>query len=238
MKQDLLDVFREDYLIQLLVKGSLFLLLVMTAFLLGVSQAFGKTQAYDFTLTDIYGNQFSLSDYRGKVVIIDFLRLEPPCLPCITEIPHLKGVYDEYSLDQVIIMSLSVSPYDTDDTLRENFVEKYNIPWIVACGAGQFAHTEYGVQLIPTLFIVDTNGYYDEPHIGVASESELISEIDMLLSETGNGDSNGNSGPPYALIAILGSAVIVLLVVSIVVARQLQGLAEPPKKRGSHKGKG
>jgi peroxiredoxin len=227
---------------QLRLKVSLPLLLLLTSFLLGVNQVSGKTKAYNFTLTDIYGNQFSLSGHPGKVVIIDFFRLEPLCQPCIDEIPHLKSVHDEYSPNQVVIMSLSVSPSDTDDTLRENFVEKYDIPWTVACGADQFAHTEYGVQFIPTLFIVDTDGYYGDPHIGVTSESKLTSEIDMLLSETGNGDSNGDSdagqtGPPYTLIAIIGGAVIIFLIVGIVAAGQLLGWSEPSKKRRSHKGK-
>jgi len=226
------------------VKVSLLWLLLVISFSLGVSPVVGKTKAYDFTLTDIYGTKISLSDYQGKVVLIDFFRLEPSCQPCIDEIPHLKGVYNEYSRSQVIIMSLSVSSSDTDDSIKKNFVEEYDIPWIVACGAGEIANTEYGVQYIPTLVIVDTNGYYGDPHVGVTPESELISEIDPLLSGTENGDSNGDSdttqplppsddsdtGLPYTLIAVIVIGVIVFLIIGIVVAGQLLGWSEAPKK--------
>ncbi len=168
-------------MIQLRVKVGLLLVFLVVAFSLIVSPVVGNTKAYDFTLTDIYGNPFSLSDYQGKVVLIDFFRLEPPCPACVYEIPHLKGVYNKYSWNDTIIMSLSVSPSDTNDTLENDFVKEYNIPWIVACGAGEFAYTAYGVQFIPTLVIVDGEGNIRYRHEEVTEESKLISEIDSFF---------------------------------------------------------
>lgn len=163
------------------VETNLFLLSLLIIFSLSVYPVFGETQAYDFTLININGTSFSLSDYRGKVVLIDFFRLNPNCPPCIDAIPHLKGVYSKYSQSDVIMMSLSVSPLDTDNTLKNNFVEKYDIPWIVACGADQIAHDEYGVEFIPTLIIVDAEGDISYRHKGVTEKSTLISEIDSFF---------------------------------------------------------
>jgi hypothetical protein len=86
----------------------------------------------------------------------------------------------------------------------------------------------YGVSPIPHLVIVDAEGYKRHDHIGLTGESTLRSEIDSLLSEIGNGDSNGDpdtgqNEPPYTIIAAIGVGVIVFLVVGIIVARKLLG---------------
>ncbi len=129
------------------------------------------------------------------------------------------------------------------DTLR-SFAQRtdINMTWIVASDpTGDVSYNYLGLDIrIPHMFIVDAEGYIAYDHLGWRGDSdalELRSRISSLISGTsnsGNGDSDGDSdieqtGPPYTLIAILGGAVIVLLVVSIVVARQLRGSAEPLK---------
>jgi thiol-disulfide isomerase/thioredoxin len=221
------------------IKVSVLLLLLTSALLAGVGPVVGKTDAPDFTLTDIYGTEFSLSDYRGKVVLIDLFRIQPSCPPCIYAIPHLKGVYNKYSQNDLVMMSISVSSIDTAETLRNDFVEEYDIPWIVACGGTQIA-SKYSVSAVPTLVIVDAEGYVGYRHEGVAEESTLTSEIDYLLSEPQNGEPNGDSdgtqtGLPLELIGIIGVAAVSILVIGIVVAGRTFQWSKPAKKR--HKGK-
>jgi peroxiredoxin len=224
------------------VKVSLFCLLLIIVLSFGTNPVVGKTKAYDFTLVDINGNTFSISGCPAKVVLIDFFGTD--CGPCIAEIPVLRSLYGEYSRDQLEI--ISISPED-DDVLRD-FAQEQNMMWIVARDPGGQITNQYGVQYIPDLFIVDAGGYIQHEHVGLTEEATLRSEINSLLSGTENGDSNGNSngdstddsdtgqtGPPYTLIAIIGGAVIVFLVVGIVVAGQLLGWSEPSKKRGSRK---
>ena len=57
--------------------------------------------APDFTITDIDGKEFTLSNYRGKVVVLDFFAIE--CPGCVDEIPHLKALQGEFGEDLVII---------------------------------------------------------------------------------------------------------------------------------------
>ena len=199
----------------------------------------GQEKAPDFTLVDIGGEQFSLSDYRERVVLIDLFRMNPPCPACIYAIPHLKGLYDRYSRDEVVLMSISVSSLDTDETLRSDFVEEYDIPWIVACGGSDIAY-KYSVSAVPTLVIVDAEGNIPYRHIGVTEESKLTSEINNLLSGGDNGEPNGDSGGtrpwiPIELIGIIGVAVVSLLVISIVVAGRVFRWSKPAKKRHKHK---
>ena len=73
--------------------------------------------APDFTLTDIDGVEFSLSDHRGRVVLLDFFATW--CGPCVDEIPHLRLLHSEFGEDFIII-SISVDPYsDTVEDLQQ-----------------------------------------------------------------------------------------------------------------------
>jgi peroxiredoxin len=162
------------------VKASVFLLLLIVTPLACIGPVFGQEEAPPFTLVDINGKEFSLSDYRGKVVLIAFFRIKPSCPACIAEIPHPNAVYNKYSQNDFVIMSISVSSLDTAETLSSDFVQSYDIPWIVACGGTQMA-SKYSVSGVPTLAIVDANGKLRYRHVGVTEKSRLISEIDSFF---------------------------------------------------------
>jgi len=213
-------------------------LLLTIMFALGADPVVGKEKAPDFTLVDISGEQFSLSGHLGKVVLLDFFTTH--CYYCKLEIEHFKGLYDEYSPDQLVILSISVDPYTDTVQNLQSFAQQYEMTWTVARDTDNVAY-KYGVSPIPHLVIVDAEGYKRHNHIGLTAESTFRSEIDSLLSEIGNGDPNGdNPGieqtePPYTLIAAIGVGVIVFLVVGVVVARKLLGRSKRAKKRRSRK---
>ena len=215
-------------------------LLLTLVFALGADPVAGKEKAQNFTLVDINGEQFSLSDQLGKVVLLDFFTTY--CGPCIIEIEHLKGLYNEYSPDQLVILSISVNPYTDTVQVLQNFAQQNEMTWTVASDTANVAY-RYGVSPIPHLVIVDAEGYKRNSHIGLTAESTLRSEIDPLLSEIENGDSNGDNPdtgqnePPYTLIAAIGVGIIVFLVVGIIVARKMLGWSKPAKKRRSRKRK-
>ena len=226
------------------VKVSLFCLLLTIVFILGANPVVGKEKAPNFTLVDINGEQFSLSDHLGKVVLLDFFATW--CGPCVSEIEHLKGLYNKYPRDQFIIISIGVDPQETNNDLR-NFAQQHGMEWTVARDTDQVSD-KYDVSPIPHLVIVDAEGYIQHKHVGLTEESKLRSEINSLLSGTGNDESNeaqpeppsgnsdtGHHGPPYTLIAVIGVGVIVFLVIGIVVAGQILGWSEVPKKRRPRK---
>ena len=225
---------------------SLLLISVMIILSFGANPVVGQKRAPDFTLVDINDNTFSLSNCPAKVVLIDFFGTQ--CPPCITEIPVLTDLYHEYSRDQLEIISIS----SEDEVILRNFAQQQNMEWIVArdtAGVNNDYYEGSPYRPIPRSFLVDADGYIRYDHTGWSGaddESELRSQISSLLSGTsngGNGDSDGDSdtgqtGPPYTLIAIIGGAVIIFLIVGIVAAGQLLGWSESPKKRRSHKGNG
>jgi thiol-disulfide isomerase/thioredoxin len=159
------------------LKASFLVLLLLTALALNVKPARGKTKAPGFEVVDITGQPFALSAHLGKIVVIDFFWTT--CPPCISEIQHLKTLYDRYPPDQVVIVSIDVAPVEpTDDYLRD-FAQQYGMQWIVARDTDQVGD-RYAVSAGPTLFVVGPEGYYSTAHVGLTPAAELISEIDAF----------------------------------------------------------
>ncbi len=139
-------------------------------------QGGGGEKAPDFTLTDIYGNKFSLSDFRGKVVILDFFMIR--CAPCKEQVRELKEVLAEYG-GQVVIISISVDPGDTDEALRAYATEN-GMTWKVARDTAGLAD-KYHITAVPTLVLIDKEGYIRHRHVGLTDSEVLIEEVGELL---------------------------------------------------------
>ena len=144
------------------------------------TEVFAQQLVPDFTLTDIDGNEFSLSDYRGKVVLLDFFARW--CKPCYSVIPHLKSLHEEFS-EKLVILTISVDPtYDTVEDLQE-FRETYGIKWSIARDIAGVSK-EYEIEYIPTTIIIDQKGYLQHQHVGgQVEETTLSEEIEGLLAE-------------------------------------------------------
>lgn len=106
-----------------------------------------------FTLTDPNGKEVSLSDFRGKWVIIDFWGSW--CGWCIKGFPELKKAYEQYSGKMEII---GVDCGDTPERWRAA-LKKYALPWVNVYNTESDAVEQlYGVQGFPTKVIVDPQG--------------------------------------------------------------------------------
>jgi len=160
----------------------------MTLLLFSVRLAIGGKIAPDFTLTDIDGVEFSLSDYRGKVVLLDLF--STLCGPCIAEIPHLKHVHEEFGED-LIIISISVRAHDTDEKLQQ-FREEQGIDWIIARDTVGVREDLGGLWTIPTLVTIDQEGYIRYIHEGLTGPRTLSEEIGYIISRVLIGDINGD----------------------------------------------
>ena len=150
----------------------IFFILPVIIFALTV-EAYAQEVAPDFTLTDIDGNEFSLSDYRGKVVLLDFMGIH--CAGCVEEIPHLRAVHEKFGED-VVIISISTDPADTVERLK-SFREEHGIGWTIARDTEGIYYHKYGVWVIPTLVLIDWEGYIRERYVGVTDESTISEKI-------------------------------------------------------------
>lgn len=138
----------------------------------------GLTIAPVFTLPKVGGGSVSLSDYDGKVLVLDFMATW--CGPCVTEIAHLKEIDSSYG-NGVAIVSIDVDR-EEDEALLASFAAEHAITWpILRDTQGVASASAYSASSIPTLVIINQDGYVKERFVGVTESSTLKSVIDSIL---------------------------------------------------------
>jgi len=227
--------------IHLPAKPTLLFLLLIVSLSLTVNQAAAKEKAPDFTLTDVDGTPFTLSECSAKVVLIDFFATW--CSPCRAAIPTFRELYAEYQRSQLEIVS--ISPEETD--ALEIFARdpQTNMTWIVVSDPTGSVSNSYlgGDTRIPHMFLIDFDGYIAHDHLGWGGEqdaSELRSKINSIISgdynsdtdQPGDNDSSADQpGWPLATITIIIGVIIFLSIVGLIAAGNLLGWSSPQKKR-------
>jgi thiol-disulfide isomerase/thioredoxin len=138
--------------------------------------------APDFSLTDLDGNPFRLSDFKGKIVIIDFMDVW--CLPCRQQIPHLKVIWEKEDYrNKIVLLSIEVNVVIPEEILKDFRQEFPYATWIWAKDkANESIASLYQVSYIPKIVIIDQYGYIRFVHTGLTDSSILIQEIDKLLT--------------------------------------------------------
>lgn len=138
----------------------------------------GDNSAPDFTLYTLDGEEVRLSDYLGKVVIIDFWATW--CAPCRKGIPDLVSIQNEFK-DDLVVIGISLDQPSTQDQLIP-FIEHFGINYPVVLGNIEVSDAYGNIQAIPTSFIIDQEGYIINKHIGLIPKSKLLEEINSLLN--------------------------------------------------------
>jgi thiol-disulfide isomerase/thioredoxin len=133
--------------------------------------------AADFSIVDTEGNAFSLAQYRGSVIILDFMGTT--CEPCKTQIEHLKSVQASYGASGVKIMSIDVNAADTSSYLH-GYKLQSGATWSFAVDSGG-ASIEYAIASIPTIVIIDEEGRIAKRNVGVMSAGEIATVINPLI---------------------------------------------------------
>lgn len=136
-----------------------------------------EKEVSDFTLTDLNNQTFKLSDFKGKVVIIDFMATW--CKPCLVETANLIEIWNIYE-NEIIIISIDADPTETEDQLK-SFKEDFpEATWIWAMDTENLAY-DYKIMMVPTLVIFDQNGKIVSKHEGITDNQALIEEIDNII---------------------------------------------------------
>jgi thiol-disulfide isomerase/thioredoxin len=131
--------------------------------------------APDFQLTDLSGDKVRLSDFQGKVVLINFWATW--CAPCQVEMPILQTYSQRYKNDLVL---LAVNAEESKDKV-EGFVKKLGLTFDVLLDPEGEVQRLYLLRGYPTSFFVDRNGTLQVQHIGTLTEKQL----DDYLSQVG-----------------------------------------------------
>ena len=129
-------------------------------------------RAPDFTLTDLDGNQVSLSDFRGKVVFINFWATW--CPPCRAEMPEIEALYQQYKTKDVVVIGVDI--LETDDKVRQ-FVERGGYSWIFVIDSTGTVSANYNINAIPTSYFIDREGIIRAVNIGAMTERAMEAKL-------------------------------------------------------------
>jgi peroxiredoxin len=134
-------------------------------------------EAPDFTLTDLSGQPVTLSEHRGKVVLLDFWATW--CPPCRKEIPHFVELYDQYRDQGLEIIGISLDQAGVETV--QKFAEEYQINYPVVMGHAEVAGSYGGIRGIPTTFAISREGKIVETYVGYRDREVFESIIKSLL---------------------------------------------------------
>lgn len=114
-----------------------------------------KIPAPDFTLTDQFGNEHTLSDYKGKVVFLNFWAVW--CNPCRREMPDIQKLYLDHGENSGDVVVLAVTMPDANTDPADFMNDKgYTYPSVIDESGDVMA--QYGVSAFPTTFMIDRDG--------------------------------------------------------------------------------
>lgn len=110
-----------------------------------------------FTLESLDGKKISLSDYKGKVVILDFFALW--CKPCKDEIPLIQKAYNDAKKDSLNVefLLLCIDGKNKKAKIKE-FLDNLSVNITTLIDAGKTYQIDYGLKAMPTLIIINKNG--------------------------------------------------------------------------------
>jgi peroxiredoxin len=136
----------------------------------------GQT-APDFTIKDLSQKKIKLSDFKGKVVILNFFATW--CPPCRAEIPELVKIFQGNQAKGLVVLSVSL---DTDGVpqVLNKFVKDMKIPYPVLVGTLDLVD-QYQINGVPTTLIITREGKIHRRYDGLVPGTRFINDIGKLL---------------------------------------------------------
>lgn len=128
------------------------------------------------------GEDVSLTDYRGKVVLIDFWATW--CPPCRKGIPDLIELKNEYG-DQIEVIGISLDAISRGGATANDvvpFMNEFGINYPVVKGNQEVTMQYGGIQSIPTSFVIDRRGFVISRYVGLVSHDTYKNDIDKALA--------------------------------------------------------
>ncbi|MDX2253776.1 MAG: TlpA disulfide reductase family protein [Nitrospira sp.] len=151
---------------------------IMTVTAVGLPWAMGSrvpavgTTAEDFRLVDLEGKSQSLSQYRGKVVLVNFWATW--CKPCTTEMPAMQTTYDKLRDKGFVV--LAINELEDEAKVREH-IKQYSHTFPVLMDRDNKVANQFGVFGLPVSVFIDEKGVVQEYIKGGLLTEQLILDV-------------------------------------------------------------
>lgn len=159
----------------LLVLGFALVYTLYTNFVASKELVSAGSKAPDFVLTDLNGKKQQLSDYRGKGVILNFWGTW--CEPCKREMPFIDRQYQHFSSKGVTVLAVNIS--ESNITVQ-NFVDQYHLTFPVMIDKDRQVLDAYGVNPLPTSFLIDKTGKVVKVYSGQLTEGMVEKFMEQI----------------------------------------------------------
>ncbi|MBA3976242.1 MAG: alkyl hydroperoxide reductase [Candidatus Solibacter sp.] len=136
-----------------------------------------RNVAPDFELTDADGRKVKLSDYKGKVVLLNFWATW--CGPCKLEIPWFVEFEKTYKDKGFAVLGVSMD--EEGWQIVKPYIQDKQVNYRVMVATEEVAQKYGGVEALPTTFMIDRQGRIASTHIGLVSKKDYADEIAQLL---------------------------------------------------------
>ena len=160
------------------MKRFVVLSIIVMALLAGCTDrgAQSDTMASDFSLQDMSGKTVRLSDYKGKVVLLEFWAAW--CPPCRASVPGLEKLHKAYKDKGLVVLAVSMDEGGWDEV--RSFITESGITYTVLKGTEDVA-AKYQVRSIPMMLVLNKEGKISKRYLGMGSDEDLEKDIKAYL---------------------------------------------------------
>lgn len=142
----------------------------------GTLPVVGKAPAW--TLKDVNGQAVSSTDFKGKVVVLDFWATW--CPPCRSEIPGYVKLQKKYADKGLVIVGVSLD--QQGPPVVKAFMKNQGVDYTIVMGDDDITQAFGGVEAIPTTFLIDRDGNIRHRKVGAMETDEYERYIESVLN--------------------------------------------------------
>ncbi|MBI5700396.1 TlpA family protein disulfide reductase [Candidatus Saganbacteria bacterium] len=165
-----------------LIKTALFLCFYVSLSLcFCVAMSGIKTPATDFTLKDLNNNSVKLSDYKGKVVLLNFFATW--CPPCREEMPSIEKLHKNLKNKKFAVLAVAIDK--KGEPAVRPFIEKEKYTFKVLLDSKNKVSDVYGIQSIPATYVINKKGIIVDKVIGSFdwTQDKVVRVLEGLIKE-------------------------------------------------------
>ncbi len=134
--------------------------------------------APEFGVIDLDGQSVQLGEFGGKITVLNFW--QGGCIPCLTEMPHLQALHEQYKDQRVRILSVNSGG---SAKIIQNAIAETGVSYEFAIDELNVASARYQIHFFPTTFVIDKKGIIREKMMGEIKQDSVATLLDEMIKE-------------------------------------------------------